>query len=403
MANENQHTYFGKLNDSLKDYHRAVPYLLIDLEIVDQNIDIFKSNLKPATDFRIVVKSLPSLSLINYIMERMNTNNLMVFHQPFLTDLIKTLSERADILLGKPMPIKTAAYFYKNLPTLKNNFNPYQQIQWLVDTQDRMSQYIELSKNLGMKLRLNLEIDVGLHRGGFQDLEDLRKALSLIKANQRHVIFSGFMGYDPHVVRIPKVIRSQKVSRNKSNAFYMNCINFVKDKFNELWRDDLTFNGAGSPTVSLHNTTSSPLNDIAAGSCFVKPSSFDIPSLKNYQPACFIATPILKKMKFTALPGLEKIKSLYNFLNPCQAQSFFIYGGFWKAKYHYPKNLSANKIFGESTNQTMINAPKKTNLEVDDYVFLRPNQSEFVFLQFGKLLICRGNKIINEWDLLNNY
>ena len=402
MANDLMNSYFEKLNNTLKQHHRAIPSLLIDLDILDENIEEFQRNFVHEKNFRVVVKSLPSLKLVKYVMNKMNTTNLMVFHQPFLSDLTKTLNNKADVLLGKPMPIKTAAYYFNNLPTIKNNFDPYKQIQWLVDTKERVLQYIELAQTLSRKLRLNFEIDVGLHRGGFQNISDLQNALELMKDNANYVEFSGFMGYDPHIVKIPKIIRSQKKSQKSSTEFYNDCKKLIEEKYPELWHDNLTFNGAGSPTVSLHNSTSSPLNEVAAGSCFVKPTTFDIPTLSNYKPACFISTPVLKKFDGVTIPGIENFKTILRFINTQNAQSFFIYGGYWKADYVFPEKLQQNSLYGDSTNQTMVNAPNNVDLDVDDFVFLRPHQSEFVFLQFGNLLIVRGNEIIDEWSLLNN-
>lgn len=389
-------SYFEKLNDSLKNYERAIPFLIVDLDLVDRNIEIFRNNLKAGAKFRIVVKSLPSPELLSYIMDKMDSHELMIFHQPFLTDLSISLDEKADVLIGKPMPINTASYYYQHLPKTENNFNPYQQIQWLVDTKSRILEYIELAKQLGQKLRLNLEIDVGLHRGGFDSLSLLTEALELIQSNQEHVTLSGLMGYDPHIVKIPSLLRSQKKSLGTSNGFYTSCKSLIHEKFPTLWNEQLTFNGAGSPTLELHQDASSPLNDIAAGSCFVKPTTFDIPSLSKYVPASFIATPVLKKLSGTTIPGLEKFKALF------KPQSFFIYGGYWKAEYVYPFGVKANSLFGESTNQTMVNTPKNVKLEVDDFVFLRPHQSEFVFLQFGKILVTRSGAIIDSWELLSN-
>ncbi|MEM6725518.1 MAG: hypothetical protein AAF598_15870 [Bacteroidota bacterium] len=105
--------WFETVNQSLKAQERAIPRLLIDLDRVDQNIQTFQSQQPPDMDFRIVVKSLPSFRLIQYIMDKAETHKLMVFHQPFLSELALQLDERADVLLGKPMPIKTAQYFYK--------------------------------------------------------------------------------------------------------------------------------------------------------------------------------------------------------------------------------------------------------------------------------------------------
>ncbi|NBU78599.1 MAG: DSD1 family PLP-dependent enzyme, partial [Sphingomonadaceae bacterium] len=38
-------------------------------------------------------------------------------------------------------------------------------------------------------------------------------------------------------------------------------------------------------------------------------------------------------------------------------------------------------------------------LRVEDQVFLRPTQSEFVLLQFGDLLGVRGGKIVEAWPV----
>lgn len=394
-------TYFEKLNQTLQNYDRAIPSLLIDLDKLDKNIATLKANWPTTADFRIVVKSLPCWELVDYVMENANTKKLMVFHQPFLTDLAGKLDASADILLGKPMPIKTANFFYKNLPENNQGFNSYQQIQWLVDTTDRLQEYIDLAKRLNQKLRLNLEIDVGLHRGGFSTTESLKVALELIVQNQEWVTFKGLMGYDPHVVKLPSILRTQEKALKLANNFYEECKAIIHKDFPELWSTDLTFNGAGSPTIKLHQK-SSPLNDISAGSCLVKPTTFDMPTLEAYEPASFIASPVLKSFDGTTLPALENMKSVLNLVSSSNRQSFYIYGGFWKADYCYPIGIKQNSMF-VSTNQTMLNGPATIKLAVDDFVFLRPHQSEFVFLQFGNILPIRNGKVEAPWHILKNY
>ena len=324
----------------------------------------------------------------------------MVFHQPFLSHLSHHFGNSIDILIGKPMPVKTAAYCYKILNP-QSGFEPSSQLQWLADTETRILEYITLAKEIGQKIKLNLEIDVGLHRGGFENLERLSKALKLIENNIGFIEFSGFMGYDPHVVKIPKLLRSPQKAFHLANDFYQDCIKLLREKFPRLYHDQLTFNGAGSPTIDMHVKENSVLNEISAGSCLVKPTTFDIPSLEDYSPACFIATPVLKKLNGTLLPGIERFKNLFSFFNPKLKNAYFIYGGNWKADYYYPEKTLENALFGSSTNQTLINTASKTNLEVDEFIFLRPHQSEFVFLQFGNILTIRNQEITGEWSLLN--
>ncbi|MBX2814701.1 MAG: alanine racemase [Saprospiraceae bacterium] len=393
--------YFSRLDALLKAHHRAIPAMVVDLELLDQNIQRLQSLIHPSSDFRLVVKSLPSWELMSYVMERLATRKVMVFHQPFLLDLAGKLDAEADVLLGKPLPIKAAHDFYALVETRAAAFDPFAQIQWLIDTTTRLRQYVDLAKSWGRRLRINLELDVGLHRGGFATREELRQALHLLQTHADAVEFSGFMGYDPHVVKLPKVIRSVERARQLSDRHYRLCQALVREEFPALWHAELTFNGAGSPTLALHATAESPLNDVSAGSCLVKPTTFDTPLLADFLPACWIATPVLKKFEGTHVPGLERFRGLLRRLRSRFAQTYIIYGGFWKADYCHPEGLATHAFFGSSTNQNMLHAPAHVSLEVDDYVFLRPHQSEFVFLQFGALLAFRRAELVGRWPVLS--
>jgi len=139
---------------------------------------------------------------------------------------------------------------------------------------------------------------------------------------------------------------------------------------------------------------------MSAGSCLVKPTDFDIPSLLDFVPASFIATPVLKKCKYTSIPALERFEKLFRLWDPNMEQTFFIYGGKWMADYVSPQGLQKNSLYGTSTNQEMVNGSNKIKLEIDDHIFLRPHQSEFVFLQFGDLLAVRNGKIVERWPIL---
>ncbi len=391
--------YFSKLNNSLKNQGNYVPSMVVDLDLLDKNIEILKQQLNPKVDYRIVAKSLPSPDLLGYIMEKANTQKLMVFHQPFLTSLANDYPQ-SDILLGKPMPVKAAEKFYQKLPN-ENLFNPRTQLQWLIDNEERLSQYLKLAQQQNTLLQVNIEIDVGLHRGGLQQAEELDALLKVIDENQQYLRFSGFMGYDPHIVKLPSIVKSPEQAFVESQAIYQAFVDRLYQQAPNYKTQSLCFNGAGSPSLLLHkeNTVA---NELCAGSCLVKPVDFDIPSLNQFTPAAFIATPVLKKMAGTQLPALEFAKDTLPLWDQNMQQTFFIYGGKWLAQYESPKGLQGNGLFGTSTNQAIINGSSKVDINVDDHVFLRPTQSEFVFLQFGNLLTYRNEKLEIQWSVLSS-
>lgn len=392
--------FFEGLNKTLKNHKKSIPFLVIDLDALDHNLLEVQKLIRKDVNFRIVVKSLPSNGLLQYAMGKLKTNKLMVFHEPFLTDLANHKNKSYDILLGKPMPVNTASYFYGQLEG-NPDFDAENQVQWLIDTKMRAEEYLALAKEKNIKLGVNCEIDVGLHRGGFISTEALKECLTLIKDNPEHLKLSGLMGYDPQIVKIPSIVASVEGSFTKSCNFYKECKQLIKKEFPTLWRDNLTFNGAGSPTIALHKDKESPLNDVSAGSFAVMPSDFDIDTLNGFLPASFIATPILKKMEGTTLPALEKFSGAIPAWDVNQENSYFIYGGSWMANFFEPKGVKANALFGNSTNQMMINSSKETKLEIGDFIFLRPTQSEHVFLQFQDILAYRKGEIVQDWTPIN--
>ncbi|MGH7896930.1 MAG: DSD1 family PLP-dependent enzyme, partial [Candidatus Binatia bacterium] len=91
---------------------------------------------------------------------------------------------------------------------------------------------------------------------------------------------------------------------------------------------------------------------------------------------------------------------VFSWWDPNRCRTFFIYGGYWKAKYASPPGLRANDLYGHSSNQEMVNGSLAIDIGPDDHVFLRPTQSESVFLQFGDLVILRGGRIVDRWPVL---
>ena len=344
---------------------------------------------------RLVEKSLPSPGLLAYIAKRAGTARLMSFHQPFLNHDAQVFPE-ADILMGKPLPVRSAELFYQ---THKGPFDPARQLQWLLDTPERLQHYLALAQGLGTRLRVNIELDVGLHRGGISDNAVLGRMLTLISANPQHLEFAGFMGYDPFVgMGVPGILGSPQALFEQVMQRYNGHVDFTRQQFAGLWREGLTLNTAGSPSYRIHEQETLS-TEVSVGTALLKPTHYDLPSLSEHVPAAFIATPVLKSTGSVEIPALDGKSRVFSWWDPNQRETFFIYGGNWMAQFESPQGLQSNELFGRSSNQEMVNGSPAVGLNIEDQVFLRPTQSEFVLLQFGDLLGVRDGKIVETWPV----
>lgn len=388
--------YFARLNRELREHGPMRPVMLIDLDRLDHNVDVVMQSVRrTGKHLRLVEKSLPSPQLLDYIAKRAGTRRMMSFHQPFLNHDAERFAD-ADLLLGKPLPVRSAQEFYTNH---RGPFDPSRQLQWLLDTPERLQQYLALAKALGTRLRINIELDVGLHRGGVADHASLGQMLTLIGANPQHLEFAGFMGYDPFVgMGVPGILGSSEELFAKVMTLYDGFVDYARTQHPTLWRPDLTLNTAGSPSYRMHEheRTSS---EVSVGSALVKPTHYDLPSLVDHQPAAFIATPVLKSIGAVRMPALDDKSALFSWWDPNQRETFFVYGGNWMAETESPRGLQFNGLYGRSSNQEMVNGSHAVGLGVDDQVFLRPTQSESILLQFGDLLAVREGRIVEQWPV----
>ena len=104
-------------------------------------------------------------------------------------------------------------------------------------------------------MRINIEIDVGLHRGGVADLKTLEKMLAIIASQRRYLRFSGFMGYEAHIAAVPVVFADKRAAIRSAFddvlAIYRTFVNYAKEHYPALFQEELTFNSGGSTTYLL--------------------------------------------------------------------------------------------------------------------------------------------------------
>ncbi|MBS0374099.1 MAG: alanine racemase [Proteobacteria bacterium] len=379
--------YFLALSRALREAGVARPALVIDRRRLDANVDALTRTLSGSRlGTRVVVKSLPSRPLIAAVADRIGTRRLMVFNGPMTLETARFRPD-ADLLLGKPLAAVEVAETCEALQAIEG---PAAHPQWLVDTPERIQAYAAIARDRSQRLRISVEIDVGLHRGGFASVADLAGGLDLIRASPG-LEFAGLMGYDPHVPRAPSPERAYASVERR----YRESVDVVRERFG----GDLsgyTFNTAGSPTYALH-VRDPNATEVAVGSAFVKPRDFDLATLAHHEPAAFIATPVLKALDHLQIPGIEPLAGVMTFFDANAERAFFIHGGHWLAEPESPPGLEFNGLFGRSSNQELLTGSRSVHLRPDDYVFFRPTQSEAILLQFGDLLVFDGERISERW------
>lgn len=369
--------------ENLRREEPGHPVMVIDLDALDHNCDAIAANVPRGMTVRLVAKSLPSLPLLDYIRRRIGARGQMVFHAPFLAPTLAGCDD--EMLVGKPLPARAAAAAIAERPDAATR------VIWLVDTLARIAQYATVARAANVRLRVALEIEIGMHRGGFTTSE-LDGALDALGDSLE---LAGLVGYDAHVGAVPRLLQNPDEAHRAACAAYRAALARVRTRTDAR----LVCNGAGSRTFHRHHVDS-PLTEVAIGSAFVLPARFDDPTRAHLRPAAFIATPVLRAWDGTVLPGLEPTAAWWPRISSQFERSYFLYGGRWDAVFAWPPGLVENRLYGESYNQTLVNGPRAHALEVDDYALLRPNDSEHVMLQFGDLWVTRGGKLHARWPIL---
>jgi D-serine deaminase-like pyridoxal phosphate-dependent protein len=399
--------YFAELNQALKNARVGRARILIDQERLDHNLINIQEHIPSPQHYRIVVKSIPCVDLLRYIRAKTGTNKFMVVHGPFLKVILDNFGAGIDILLGKPLPVFACEEFFKEIAP-DDRQKAQQEIQWLVDTAARMREYLDFATQNDLTLRVNIELDIGLHRGGVANFRELDAILDIIRANPNRLIFSGFMGYEGHAAHAPGIFTPARKAAlaefADDMAEYQRFINRVRQHFPELFGENLTFNSGGSATYSLFGKAPF-ITDVGIGGAVLRPASYPAHFLFDLLPAEFVATPMIKQWSGAVIPFLEGLSRFFRWWNPNDQISFGIYGGSWAGEIVAPPGLHPQMLTSDDPanenlvpNQSILNGSRKTGWSLGDFAFYYPKQSDAMF-QFEDILLIREGKVVGTWQV----
>jgi D-serine deaminase-like pyridoxal phosphate-dependent protein len=383
--------YFQQVASDLTAAGIGTPQVFIDMDCLDANIAEIVSKAG-ASRYRIVEKSLPSLDLLSYVQQKSGSQKFLVLHLPFLPGILSTFPN-ADVLVGKSHLWIAIQTFFTSQP--KASWPAIaKQVTFIADNMQRLTDLVVVANNLGIVLKLAIELDVGLRRSGLTDSSQLAPMLTKFQQNPTAVQFAGFLGYDGHVAFAPGGSLSAVQSAwNDATAAYQSYVDILNQQFPALVTPNLVFNSGGSATYPMY--TSGPVNDVAAGGGVLRPGDYPNYVIGALQPAIFIATPVFKVFDAPQLPFFtaEQSATLFKGL-----QGVTIYGGGWPAFFTYPSGLQGAPFTFDPTdyamvpNQGMVTAPASAVISPGDWVFYHPRQSDALF-QFEQIMQVRGGRL----------
>jgi len=399
---------FAAWNAELRLKEPGRDTVLVDLDAVDHNIAVVRATLGPQFALRLVTKSLPSTGLIHHVMTVAHTNKVMTFSEGVLGELLDDFGWSMDALQGRPMPVEGAERLLRKYDAAEN-------VRWLVDTVDRAKEYAALAKRTQTRLKVAVEIDVGLRRGGAIDNAELLNILAVIDANRKLLTFAGFMGYDGHVPYGPQFGLDSDAEFVAVHSRYKAFVQAGAAAYPYMFsRKDLVFNSGGTATYNRYtkDLVDTPVNDMAMGSGFVMPGDFANLAALGHYPAEHLATPVLKRIVPAEVPFIQGYLPQLAQSNPSLEVSFFMLSGPGPSQIVYPPQLIWNPILstGPGTcgsipppsgdalgNQALMNGSHDLQLGVGDFIFGWFCEGSSVS-EWGSITALRNNVIVDTWD-----
>jgi D-serine deaminase-like pyridoxal phosphate-dependent protein len=397
--------YFASLDAALKAVHAGSPRVVIDLDRLDHNIDSIVAGLPNAGYYRIVEKSLPSPALIRHIADRAGSHKLLVLHVPYLPSLLTELGSGWDVLIGKTVPIEAITAALDELP-VDEAARAAHEVRWLTSSVAGVEALRDVARDRELPLRLAVELDVGLHRGGVRTADELRAVLAAIGAAPDQLAFAGYLGYDGHVPHAPALGRSRRsaslVAHRKAMARYSELVESGRSAFPALHDGDLVHNAGGSGSYPLYGPPT-PVDDVGIGGAVLRPSAYPDLFLGDLQPAIWIAAPVIADLGVTRIPFLEGLTALLRWWNPNARHALAVYGGGWPGRIVSPPGVEPEALTNDPPNenlvpnQSLLTASERTKIALGDFVFWRPVNSD-AMVQFEDLVCVRGGEVVGTWS-----
>lgn len=377
----------------------ALPAMVVDLDILDENIKRIRDIVVPSgKTMRLATKSVRVPALIQRIMEVGGDSfqGLMCFsvlEAEFLSSL-----GLDDFLVAYPIVQKSEMQVAWDMTQAGQN------ITLMVDSAEHLDKWeafcgqqdlnneiqpIQLCIDADMSYR-PMGLHLGVQRSSIRTLNDFKKLAERI-LDSPLLDLHGVMGYEAQIAGLgdaspfaPLMNPAKKVLKATSARDVANKRKAIADYLANKGVSLGLFNGGG--TGSLRTTSQEPwLTEVTAGSGFLQSHLFDYYQSNQNKPAfCF---------------GLRVTRTPQPGTVTCQSGGFMASGevGPDKSPLPYlPEGLKLTSMEGVGEVQTPLLVPKHVKLNAGSPVFFRPAKSVEIAEHFVEYLLVQKGEIVDR-------
>lgn len=389
-----------------KDVGGGEPLTLLDLDALDNNIEIvLEKTQKLGWAIRPALKVFHDPHVSAYVLERLPEPRGMFFHLRGLEELLQLADEDefpngADLMSGYvPTFGELERYFSQD-----GSGEPPHTVRWMVDDPDLLEHCAELATSTDREtpVEVAFEFDAGIQRGGITGTERLDEMISLLRDYEDVLELTGLMCYDGIATLESDMAFRQSVADEAQRRF-RHFVDYLREEASDIYDHENTIrNGPGSSNYQQWDedgvvTEFSPGTAFTYGG-YLTGSGFDNEGLVH---TLYHAAPVMRIPATGQRLPFHDVK-LPDAINT-EMDEIAIKGGAWPsndghvADLLWPEGLSEQPLSsGRGNNASELLAPPG-ELELGDYVLLRPHNAGDGIGYFGSVHAIRDGNLVAVW------
>jgi D-serine deaminase-like pyridoxal phosphate-dependent protein len=373
---------------------RGEPLVFLDLAAVDQNTKVIR-DFAGANKFAVrpALKAFQSPEFCSYVLRRLSKPRGLVFHLRHVDQIMTAAPAGSDLMLGYPPTLGQLKRYLGSRPPRGQRRHT---LRLLVDSVPLLEQLAHLARTSRrpLPLRVALEFDSGMGRGGVDSPTELSAMLKILRAERKRLRLGAVLCYDGHAT-LNGADNYRKLVAKTAQQRYADYLAQMKEEGGDLY-DAKSLIRNGPASSNYRNWAGSTVaNEISPGSAFVYAGylkSFDHDGLV---PAVTQASPLMR------ITG-DHPSVPYTQTTPPNAteEEVIIEAGPWPgSELTYPSGMSEDESSGGGF---ALVAPKGA-LHLGDYVLMRPEQSGDGIDVFGSITAIRNGRVLRRWRTLTRW